>query len=47
MSDAASASASWSWKLIARENTHYIAISENCYWLGGTEWPLPLPNLAV
>ena len=45
VSDAASAP--WSWELTARENAHYPATSENCYWLGGTEGSLALPNLAV
>ncbi|MCL7409609.1 Gfo/Idh/MocA family protein [Marivivens donghaensis] len=41
------ASAPWSWELTARENAHYPATSENCYWLGGTKGSLALPNLAV
>ena len=45
VSDAASAP--WSWELTARENAHYPATSENCYWLGGTKGSLALPNLAV
>lgn len=45
VSDAASAP--WSWELTARENAHYPATSENCYWLGGTHGSLALPNLAV
>jgi predicted dehydrogenase len=45
VSDAATAP--WSWELTARENAHYAATSENCYWIGGTEGSLSLPNLAV
>ena len=39
--------APWSWELTARENPAYPATSEDCYWLGGTEGSLSLPNLAL
>lgn len=39
--------APWSWELTARENPAYPATPENCYWLGGTEGSLSLPNLAL
>ena len=45
VSDAAAAP--WSWELTARENAHYAATSENCYWIGGTDGSLALPNLAL
>ncbi|SFC20731.1 Gfo/Idh/MocA family protein [Tropicimonas isoalkanivorans] len=45
VSDAAAAP--WSWELTARENAHYPATAENCYWIGGTRGSLALPNLAV
>ncbi|WP_417242608.1 Gfo/Idh/MocA family protein [Celeribacter sp.] len=45
VSDAAAAP--WSWELTARENDQYAATSENCYWIGGTDGSLALPNLAV
>lgn len=41
------AAAPWSWELTARENAHYPATAENCYWIGGTRGSLALPNLAV
>lgn len=45
VSDAAAAP--WSWELTARENAHYPATDQNCYWIAGTEGSLALPNLAV
>lgn len=45
VSDAAAAP--WSWELTARENPAYPATSENCYWIGGTNGSLALPNLAL
>lgn len=39
--------APWSWELTARENPAYPATPEDCYWLGGTEGSLSLPNLAL
>jgi len=37
----------WSWELTARENPAYPATSETCYWIGGTQGSLALPNLAL
>ncbi len=45
VSDAAAAP--WSWELTARENAHYPATDQNCYWIAGTKGSLALPNLAV
>ncbi|OYX41159.1 MAG: oxidoreductase [Rhodobacterales bacterium 32-67-9] len=39
--------APWSWELTARENAAYPATGENCYWIGGTEGSLALPNLSL
>lgn len=39
--------APWSWELTARENPAYPATGQDCYWVGGTEGSLALPNLAV
>lgn len=45
VSDAASSP--WSWELTARENPHYPATDQNCYWIGGAKGSLALPNLAL
>ncbi|MDD9823062.1 MAG: Gfo/Idh/MocA family oxidoreductase [Gammaproteobacteria bacterium] len=37
----------WSWELTARENPAYPATGETCYWLGGSEGALALPNLTL
>lgn len=37
----------WSWELTARENPAYPATGEACYYLGGTEGALALPNLTL
>ncbi|MGR3366463.1 MAG: Gfo/Idh/MocA family protein [Sagittula sp.] len=42
-----SAVAPWSWELTARENPAYPATAEDCYWIGGTEGSLSLPNLTL
>jgi predicted dehydrogenase len=42
-----SAVAPWSWELTARENPAYPATGEDCYWIGGTQGSLSLPNLAL
>lgn len=39
--------APWSWELTARENPAYPATPETCYWIGGTEGSLALPNLSL
>ena len=39
--------APWSWELTARENPAYPATTEDCYWIGGTQGSLALPNLAL
>ena len=39
--------APWSWELSARENPAYPATTETCYWLGGTQGSLALPNLTL
>ena len=39
--------APWSWELTSRENPAYPATPETCYWIGGTEGALALPNLAL
>lgn len=39
--------APWSWELTARENPAYPATGQDCYWIGGMEGSLSLPNLAV
>lgn len=39
--------APWSWELTARENPAYPATGQDCYWIGGTEGSLSLPNLAL
>jgi len=45
VSDAAAAP--WSWELTARENAHYPATDQNCYWIAGTEGSIALPSVAV
>jgi len=37
----------WSWELTARENPAYPATGEACYYLGGSEGALALPNLTL
>ncbi len=39
--------APWSWELTARENPAYPATGECCYWIGGTNGALALPNLGL
>lgn len=39
--------APWSWEMTARENPAYPASGQDCYWIGGTEGSLSLPNLAL
>ena len=41
------AAAPWSWEMTARENQTYPATPEDCYWIGGTQGSLSLPNLAL
>jgi len=37
----------WSWELTARENPAYPATGETCYWIGGSQGALALPNLTL
>jgi len=39
--------APWSWELTARENPAYPATTQACYWIGGTESSLSLPNMSL
>ena len=39
--------APWSWELTARENPAYPATTKTCYWIGGTQGSLSLPNLTL
>jgi len=47
MSVSDSAVGPWSWELTARENPAYPATGESCYYLGGSEGALELPNLTL
>lgn len=39
--------APWSWEMTARENPIYPATDQSCYWIGGSDGALSLPDMKL